>query len=662
MKFLRLAGFFHEIEQAPGRIEMVSILARLLHESSAADIAHVICLAQGRLAPAYEGLEFNMSEKLVVRTLSEAANMPTRQVEAAYEESGDLGTAVENSFAAGEMLDVPVVFSDLLSIAHASGKGSVDTKINLLASLLRALSPLEVRYVVRFVLGRLRLGIGDPTVLEALARVYVSEHLSAIEGVSLALSAPYMPGGVLDSTALVADSQKLKKDCADDEEFEQVKALKEQYQLIRRAQDAARATLERAYNLCSDLGLIGSTLKQEGLPGIELIHISAGRPVRMALCERLPASRDIIEKIGRVAVEAKYDGLRLQIHRSGAHVEMFSRNLERMNDMFPELREAALALPAETFIIEGEAIAVNEATGEMLPFQQTVRRKRKHDVAAVAEALPLRFFCFELLLLGDEDYTTKPYTKRRERMEALVADNATIEPARLFYTEDPAEIDREFESYVETGLEGIVAKRPDSPYAAGARNFNWIKLKRSYRGELADSVDLCIVGYYHGRGSRAKFGVGALLAAVYDEQTDTFKTVSKIGTGFTDEEFRALKKAFEPIELPYRNFRVDSVMEPDVWVLPRYVLEVTADEITRSPSHTAGVTETEPVGYALRFPRAKRQHAHRDDAAADASLLQQNPEEVALDFLRLDKGPEEATTVAEIIRLSEQQKRVKLSS
>ncbi|MEJ2314453.1 MAG: ATP-dependent DNA ligase, partial [Nitrospirota bacterium] len=529
---------------------------------------------QGQLTPPFLDVETGISDKLLVRAISEASDRPTREVEGVYRETGDLGETAARLLRGSGELKVGQVYDELMAIARTGGRGSVEAKMNLLSSLLRGVSPFEAKYVARFIVGRLRLGIGDPTVLEALA--------------------------------LSEGDRELRK------------------------------VLERAYNLCSDLGLVARTLKSEGLGAVERFRIRVGYPVRMALCERLPSAEEVIKKMGKVAVEAKYDGFRCQVHKDGKRVEIFSRNLERTTPMFPEISKAASSLGAKTAIFEGEALAFNEATGELFPFQVTMQRKRKHGVMEMAKEYPLRFFAFDLLLLEGEDLTEKPYIERRRRLEKLVASagGGVIEPARMFVTDDPGEIHRHFEEFVETGLEGVVAKRLDGVYAAGSRNFNWIKLKRVYRGELSDTVDLCVVGYFRGRGARARFGLGGVLGAVYDPESDTFKTVSKVGSGFTEEEFARLKEILDKIAIDRKHPRVDSVIEADVWVEPRYVLTVYADEITRSPLHTAGRDES-GVGYALRFPRA-------------------------VEFLRTDKAAEDANTVAEIIEMERQQKQVKV--
>ncbi|MEW6740423.1 MAG: ATP-dependent DNA ligase [Nitrospirota bacterium] len=572
MKFKRLVEYFERLEETTKRLEMFDILAGLFKEASGEDIDKIIYLSQGQLVPPFHGLEIGISEKLLIRAISDATNTPTKRVEQTFRHTGDMGrTAEELNKRKGYDLTVKQVYGELMDIAQTGGAGSVEKKISLLSNLFKGVSPIEAKYIARFVIGRLRLGIGDPTVLEALALSIGNREL--------------------------------------------------------------RPELERAYNLCSDLGLVAKTLIDKGIEGVKKFKVQVGYPIRMALCERLSSSEDIIQKIGRAAIEAKYDGFRVQCHKDDENVELFSRNLERTTHMFPEITMAMKKyINAKEAIIEGEALAYNEGTGELFPFQVTIQRKRKHGIEELSKELPLKFFVFDLLYLDDVDYTEKPFSERRKKLESIIKKNEVIEPSEMFITDDPSRIFKYFEDTIERGLEGVVAKRLDAPYSAGARNFNWIKLKRSYKGELADTIDVCIVGYFRGKGARAKFGVGALLGAVYEPETDTFKTISKIGSGFKEDEFFELKKMLDEIALKHKHPRVDSAIDADVWVEPRYVITVMADEITRSPAHTAG-KDKDGIGYALRFPRSTG-------------------------FIRFDKNPEDANSVKEIIEMFKQQKQV----
>jgi DNA ligase-1 len=595
MRFQDLATFFERLEATSKRLEMFDILADLFRQTAPDDIAPIIYMSQGRLLPAFHGLEIGMSDKLLTRALAEASRKSPEAVLAHFKKSGDLGTTAEALLAGhtGEGLTVAKVYKEFHSIANTAGEGSVEKKLCNLTDLLSASSPIEAKYIARFVMGRLRLGVGDATVLEALA-------LAKLGG----------------------------------REF--------------------KPELERAYNLCSDLGRIGELASKGGIEDVAKIAVQVGYPIRMALCERVAEPEQIVDKMKLVervktkgskqqkietirpcAIEPKLDGIRCQIHKDGERVDIFSRNLERTTPMFPDIVEAVKRqVRARDMIFEGEALAFDEGTGELLPFQTTIQRKRKHEVADYAKEFPLKLYVFDLLYVDGEDYTPRPYSERRAELLRRIAPGSIVEPAEAEETQDPARVRQIFESAVARGLEGIVAKRLDSTYTAGARNFDWIKLKRNYKGELSDTVDLCVVGYFRGGGKRARFGIGTVLAAVYDPATDTFKTVSKVGTGFSDEEWVQLRERLDRVAVAHRPARVDSKMEPDVWVQPTFVITVAADEITRSPMHTCGA-DTEGIGYALRFPRVQG-------------------------FLREDKRPDDANTVSDIIELYELQKRVKL--
>jgi DNA ligase-1 len=576
MLFRHLAEVFERLEATSKRLEMFEILAELLRITDPEEIAPIIYMSQGRLLPAFHGLEMGMSDKLLMRALVDATHRPSEEVLRHYKQTGDLGTTAEALLEgrSGEELKVLQVYEELHRIARTGGGGSVEKKLCNLSELLSAASPREAKYIARFVVGRLRLGVGDATVLEALALAKLGDR-------------------------------KLKSE------------------------------LERAYNLCSDLGRVARAASEGGRAAVAAFHAEVGYPIRMALCERVAQPEDIITKIGRCAVEPKLDGFRCQIHKNESQVEIFSRNQERTTLMFPDIADAVRRqFAAKTAIFEGEALAFDEGTGELLSFQTTIQRKRKHGIEDHAKEFPLKLFAFDLLYVDGEDWTPKSYLERRKELIGRLAKGPIIEPAEAEEVEDPNRLRVIFETAIGRGLEGIVAKRPDSPYTAGSRNFNWIKLKRSYKGELSDTVDLCVVGYFRGGGKRARFGIGTVLAAVFDPTSDTFKTVSKVGTGFSDEEWVQLREKLDGITLEHKPARVDSKMIPDVWVQPTYIITVAADEITRSPLHTCGA-DALGIGYALRFPRVQG-------------------------FLREDKRAEDANTVSDIIELFELQKRVKL--
>lgn len=574
MQFLNLVHYFEKLEATSKRLEMFAILSDLFQQANADEIDKIIYLSQGELLPPFHGINIGMSEKYLLRALAKVGKIDPERIAKEYRLLGDLGRLAEKVIQdRGKGLTVAEVYERIDAIAAMSGEGSVERKIDAVCELIGVVSPIEAKYVARFMAGKLRLGAGDATILEALA--------------------------------------------------------------LSKGDRAYRKELDRAYNITSDLGLVAKTLYQAGEEGIRAMSVRMGYPIRPALCERLSAPEEIVEKIGRCSVEVKYDGFRCQIHKSKDDIAVFSRNQERTTPMFPEITEACWNLfGKQEIILEGEALAFDEATGDLLPFQITSQRKRKHGIEDMAKTFPLKFFVFDLLYLNGEDYTHHGYAARRKKLLELIKKNRVMEVSQAIETEDPVEIQKFFDASIERGLEGIVAKRLDGPYAAGSRNFNWIKLKRSYKGALSDSVDLVIVGYFAGKGHRAKFGIGTILSAVYDPEEDRFKTVTRIGTGFSEEELVRLKGLLDEVASPERPHQVDSEITPDVWVHPKYVITVTADEITRSPNHTAG-RDTEGIGYALRFPRVQG-------------------------FIRTDKSPRDATAVSEIIEMFNLQKRVKM--
>ncbi|HOP94316.1 MAG: ATP-dependent DNA ligase [Dictyoglomaceae bacterium] len=574
MLFSELSEYFQKIEATTKRNEMIEILSELFKEADKEEIDKIIYLLNGRVAPEYEKIEFGISEKLALRAVATALNKPVIEVENIHKEIGDLGEIVlRNSKGEGKDLSVIEVFNVLYEIATFSGEGSVDAKVNRLAYLVNSLTPQGGKYVVRVVLGKLRLGIGEPTIMDALSFAFAKDK-------------------------------------------------------------SLRVFIERAFNITSDLGYVAKVFWEGGIEALKKIKVQVGRPIRMALAERVPSVEDIIKKLGKCSIEPKFDGFRCQIHRMDDKVRIFSRNLEDNTHMFPDLVEGILEqVKSKGVILEGEAISYDPETGEFYPFQVTVQRKRKYNISEMAELFPLQLFAFDILYIDGEDITSLPYIRRRERLENAVEKGEKIFVTENIITNDPKEIQNYFEECITEGLEGVVAKRLDAPYQAGVRNFNWIKLKRSYQSQLSDTVDCVILGYFKGRGHRAKFGIGALLVGVYDKGSDTFKTIAKIGTGATEEEWVKFREILDEIKVENKPYNVDSLIEADVWVDPKYVVEIQADEITRSPIHTCG-KEKDGLGYALRFPRV-------------------------IGFIRDDKFAFDATTVDEILEMFRFQRKEK---
>jgi DNA ligase-1 len=586
MLFSEVAEYYDKLEAVSSRLSMVDILAELLRKCTVAEIDKIIYMTEGVLAPPFEGVEFGVAEKIMEDAIAVATGHTKEDAEKEYKKTGDMGL-VAKSLAEKSKLkrmgsrkhSVSDIYDSMLKIATTSGQGSKDTKIKMLAEMIAYSSPAEAKYVGRYPIGQLRLGVGDATILEALS-------------------------------VMETGDRKFKEG------------------------------LERAYNLCSDLGLVGKELKKNGKETITRFKVSLFKPIRPALAERLSTAEEIISKMGgeNISVEQKYDGFRCQVHKQGKKIKLYSRRLEETTAMFPDIvRSVIEEVDADDAIFEGEALAFNEATSEFMPFQETIQRKRKHGIAEKAELMPLHLFAFDLMYLNGDELISEPYEKRRGLLEKMLKRSKLIKPSTRIITKSPKELDEFFRMSIENGLEGIIAKDMKAKYVAGARKFSWIKMKRSYMGELADTTDLVIIGYYLGRGSRAEFQFGGLLCATYNEKRDMFETVSRIGSGFTEAQMTELKEKLDKIKTKSKPVRVDSIIAPDFWVEPKYVVTVRADEITKSPTHTCGrekQEDGEEIGYALRFPRLVGEHT-----------------------IRPDKSAEEATTTKEIKEMYALQKR-----
>lgn len=587
MHFSELALFFEKLEETSSRLTLIEIISDLFKKVKKDDIDKVIYLLQGRVAPFYAPVEIGMADKMVASSIAEAFGLTKEDVLKTYEQKGDLGIVAfdlakhKRHKNKESELSVRDVFERLKAIADTSGEGSVEKKITQLKELLEHMDAVSAKHLVRIPLGNTRLGIGDPTVLDGLA------------------------------VAILGDKKQ-------------------------------RKYLEKAYNETSDLGLIGKTLTEGGLDEIKKLTVTVGRPIRSERCERLPNPEKVFEKMDPSASSGqglgvhatpKYDGFRVQIHKNGDDVHMYSRNLEDMTHMFPELIEGTRKqVKVKTAILDTEALAYQPESEEFLPFQETTKRRRKHNIEEVAKQLPLKAFVFDIIYADGKSLTDTPLSERREIMTDIISGDETLipEPGKIFHK--PEELQIMLDDAFSKGLEGVVVKRPDSVYEAGARNFNWVKLKKHSAGDLNDTIDTVILGYIFGKGKRTEFGAGALLVGVYDEKTDEFVSVTRIGTGLSDDEWRSIKEKARGLETDHKPARVNSLITPSVWLKPEIVIEVLADEITKSPLHTAGMgRETvaegkKDSGYALRFPRL-------------------------IKFRDTDKKAEDATSVKELIEM-----------
>lgn len=611
MQFRELAEHFQQIEEAPKRLEMTGLVVALFKATPKGLIDKVVNLAQGRLYPDFVGVELGVAEKLTIKAMARALGVPEDRIVERQRKLGDLGLAAEELMGGrkqralyGEALTVKSLYETLEKIAGSSGPGSQEQKLRLLAELFHAASPLEARYLVRMVGGKLRLGIADQTILDALALVATKGQATSVTELS------------------------------EDE---------------RAAREAAKAEVERALNVTSDLAQVCKTLLEDGLAGVRRMKMRMGVPIRPQLAERTGTLEEALSRVGGTAiVEYKYDGLRVQAHL-GKETRLFSRRLEEVTSQFPDLVAALNAgFRKRGIIVEGETVAVDPKTGRIRPFQDVSQRRgrkyglgdggdstltgKRSDAVDMTKEIPVRLYLFDILVAEGEVTTDWPLQKRRERLEQLLRENEGVRLAESRTLQDVAGLEDYFDKVTAMGAEGIMIKSPQSVYKAGNRGYQWIKFKADYKEGVVDSFDLVPIGAYWGQGRRGGW-YGALLLASVNEKTGRFESVCRLATGFDDPTLASLEKRFAGAVSDKKPRDVDSEEEPDVWLQPRAVIEVLGAELTLSPRHRCAWGVIKPdAGLSVRFPRFTGRW-------------------------RTDKKPSQATTGAELVKVYQMRSR-----
>jgi len=581
MEFSILVDSFYKMESTTKRLELTQFLVELFEKTPHKVISKIVYLIQGKLRPDFEGIELGVAEKLAIRSISKSSGIPIKRIEDEYRKGGDLGHAAsvileqktQTTFLV-EDITVERVYETLFKIAKLEGSRSQDMKMKYISSLLNDANPLEASYILKILLGTLRLGIAENTVMDALAIAFSGDKNN-------------------------------------------------------------RKILQHAYNVSSDLGKVAETIVTKGIEGIEKFEIILFNPIRPMLADRVKSEKEAIERMGKqFAAEYKLDGERVQLHIEGKKVVLFSRSLENISNYYPDIIEKIpKMIQVDNIILEAEAVAMNENTGEFLPFQELMHRRRKYKIEKAVTQYPITVNLFDILYCNGKSCLELSYKERREKLEKSVKENDFVKYIPMNIVKDENEIEDFMENSINAGSEGLMLKMLDKPYQAGSRGSYWLKLKREYQNELGDSLDLVVIGGFFGKGRRTG-NYGTLLLATYNEDEDTFPSICKVGTGFSDESLDQLYQILHPKVTIKKNPRIISEMEADVWFEPELVIEVVASEITLSPIHKAAKDVIRKgAGLALRFPKFTGK-------------------------IRVEKAVEDASTNEEVITLYRGQKKV----
>ena len=585
MDFLTLTEIFEDMHKTTSRLVLIDHLVTLFKRTPVNTIKKIIYLLQGKLSPAYEGDELGLGEKLTIKAIAESSGISVKEVEEKYGRVGDLGdTAKEiakNKYQqtlVSEKITIERIYSTFEKIAKSTGSQSQIIKLRLVSSLLNDATPLESKYIIKFLLGTLRLGIAEYSIIDALAIAFTGNRNN-------------------------------------------------------------RKKIEETYNVYTDLGTIAEILSKKDLEGLNELQITPLKPIRPMLAERIMDPIEGLKKgNGMIAFEYKLDGERVQIHKDGLKVQLFSRSLEKITNHYPDIVDTIKKFSIDNCILEAEIVPFHLETKRIQPFQELMHRKRKYNINDVILKYPIKVFLFDILYLEGNNLTQYEYTKRRTILESIVKENKnhTIELVKQIVSSNLNQIERFFRKAKDDGCEGLMLKQLNSKYRAGAREFLWMKLKKEYDNTLGDSFDLTVIGALLGKGKRTGY-YGALLLAAYDKNSDNFQSICKVGTGFSDRDLELIYNELKNYVIETKPYNVNSNLKMDIWFTPKLVLEIIASEITLSPSHTAayGLIQKN-FGVALRFPKYSGR-------------------------IRFDKKPEDSTNTSELIQLFNRQvKRNKL--
>ncbi|MBY9015709.1 MAG: ATP-dependent DNA ligase [Candidatus Lokiarchaeota archaeon] len=578
MKFKALAILFSELESTTKRLEMTDILSSFFENIKKSndfkDLDKIIYLLQGQLVSNIKQFpKIGIAEKMIIEALTLHSGSEKKKVKEILRKKGDIGATAEFILAkkngqkymfdfnndlndTDSSLEISELYNALQKIALSEGAGSHDVKLRILRGLMGKTSPLETKYLLRIITSTLRVGVSTMTIIDGLALGFT---------------------GVKEN----------------------------------------RASIEKAYNLHPDLGDVTIILAEKGISDVERIGIEYGVPIRMMLASRVPYG-EIIEKLGSpLIVEYKLDGERLQIHKERENVKLFSRRLLDISEQYPDVCRVIIEnISVNNVIMEGEVVAMDPFYEKMLPFQVLSKRRRKYDVDDIMKEVPVCLFLFDILKCDHESFLNKSLQIRRKKLEEIVTERDELRLVKSKIVKHTEELLDFFKEARKEGNEGIMAKsiKDNSIYQAGNRGFLWIKLKGLEGGKLKDSVDVVLVGAFHGKGRRT--GVyGTYIGAVYDPVSGKFIAFTRFFSGLTDELSESLTKDMDKYIVKRKPNNVICEDIPDVWLEPEVVVEIIGDEITVSEKFLT-------LGYSMRFPVFQK--------------------------FRPEKGPEDITTVNEI--------------
>jgi DNA ligase-1 len=531
MMYEKLVELYDALDSTTKRLEKTAILSdflKMVGDIDPENLPVVTLLSLGRIFPTWSEEELGIGSKLLMKAIGLVVGVTEEEVEDQVRDSGDIGAASQELFKRKvqstlfmQHLSIDKVHQNLVKIADISGGRSQYKKLEILRELLSSASPEEAKYITRTVLEELRVGVGEGTLVDAISQAF----------------------------------------------------------------NVPKETVDRAHMLTNDLGLVAKTAREEGVEGLDKLTLKPGKPVKHMLAQLSPGYKESIKEMGYALCETKYDGIRVQIHREGDDINLFTRRLENISNAVPEITEyIKKSIKPANFIVEGEIIVTKD--GKPISFQYILQRvRRKYEIDRLREEIPLTLYLFDVLYY-EKPTLDEPFKDRRKLLEEIVE----VIPGKLELSKQvkvtPETSDLAlnlFNESIEEGHEGVMLKDPNAPYTPGLRGKRMVKWKAT-----PETLDLVVVGGTYGKGRRANL-IGSFLLALQDENKE-LKTLAHVATGLDDKTLLELSKMSEPLITRKVGRKVEMV--------PSIILEVAFSEIVKSPEYESG--------YSLRFPVVKR--------------------------------------------------------
>jgi DNA ligase-1 len=531
MDYSILAETYEKLEEVSSKLKKTEILAELFSKTPAEELPKVVLLAQGIVYQKYLQLELGIATQMMIRAISKATGFKPEEVEEKFKKTGDLGLSAEQCIKSKKQavllkkeLTVDFVFDNLRKLPHITGEGSQEKKLNLVAELLVSAKPKEARYIVRTILGELRIGVAEGIIRDAIVDAFL---------------------------------------------FKEGMSKEEKAKLIE--------AVDYAWNIVSDFGEVARIAREKGIAGLKKVKVQIGKPIQVMLGEKAESIEEVVKEFGKVAAEYKYDGMRAQIHKRGDKIWIYTRRLEDVTKQFPDLVELCKkGLKAKECIVEGEVLGVDPETALPLPFQVLSQRiHRRYDIEEMTRQIPIQVHLFDVVYLEGKTFFDKPFIERRKILEKIIKPiPGKFQLTKQIVNDDIKELEKFYKEALNAKQEGLFLKVLDSKYVFGRHVGGWYKIK-----PIMETLDLVIIGATWGEGIRAKW-LSSYVLACRDPNTGKFLSCGMMGTGLTEENFQLMTDTLKPL--------IISEKAREVKLKPKIVVEVAYQEIQKSPNYESG--------------------------------------------------------------------------